>query len=115
VKRPGTTMGHVQGRQTQALGFAPSHDKGEAQLMERMGRTRYKSYLLRVWQRRDVNGCEWAGSLEQIRAGAEWRFNTLEQLLTQLRRLAEADARLEEADQPPAPQYEPHTDTLRSD
>jgi hypothetical protein len=49
--------------------------------------------LLRVWQRRDITGCEWAGSLQQIQAGSEWRFNTLEQLLAELRRLAEADAR----------------------
>ena len=60
--------------------------------------TRYKSYLLRVWQRRDATGCEWAGSLVQIEAGAEWRFNTLDQLLTHLRLLAEADARREAPD-----------------
>ncbi len=52
---------------------------------------RYKSYILRVWQRQDANGSEWAGSLEQIQAAAHWRFHTLEQLLAQLRRLAEAD------------------------
>jgi hypothetical protein len=45
---------------------------------------RYKSFMLRVWQRQEVNGVEWAGSLESIQAPGEWRFRTLEQLLTQL-------------------------------
>lgn len=53
---------------------------------------RYRSFLLRVWQRNDLNGSEWAGSLESIQAPGEWRFHTLEELLEQLRQLAGSDA-----------------------
>jgi hypothetical protein len=65
---------------------------------------RYKSFILRVWQRNDLNGSEWAGSLESIQAPGEWRFQTQEQLLAQLRRLAEADAGQQAAGRRVAPQ-----------
>jgi hypothetical protein len=64
---------------------------------------RYRSFILRVWQRNDLNGSEWAGSLESIQAPGQWRFQTLEQLLAQLRRLAEADAEQRAADRGVAP------------
>jgi len=68
---------------------------------------RYKSFMLRVWQRHDVDGVEWAGSLESIQAPGEWRFRTVDQLLAQLRRLAEADAVRETTDRGTGPADEP--------
>lgn len=68
---------------------------------------RYRSFILRVWQRNDANGAEWAGSLEDIQAPGEWRYHTLEQLLTHLRQLAEADALPRSAQRDPAPQCDP--------
>jgi len=59
---------------------------------------RYKSFILRVWLRHDLNGAEWAGRLQSIQAPGEWRFHTLEQLLMQLRLLADADTLQEAVD-----------------
>ena len=80
---------------------------------------RYKSFMLRVWQRQEVNGVEWAGSLESIQAPGEWRFRTLEQLLTQLltqlQRLAESDAVQEKSGSGAAASHELPGGTPRPD
>jgi hypothetical protein len=69
---------------------------------------RYRSFILRVWQRNELNGSEWAGSLESIQAPGAWRFHTLEQLVALLRQQAEADTPLQRADrEAAAPQQLP--------
>ena len=53
--------------------------------------------------------------LESIQAPGEWRFRTLEQLLTQLQRLAESDAVPAASERGAMPPHEPPGGTKRPD
>ena len=81
--------------------------RGLTTMCKGTGAMRYKSFILRVWQRNELNGAEWAGSLESIQAPGVWRFHTLEQLLAQLRGLADADTLREGAERGMAPPHDP--------
>jgi hypothetical protein len=64
---------------------------------ERESQLRYKSFILRIWRRQEVDGFEWAGNLASTRGRDVYRFRTLEELIGKLRQIAQADAREEAA------------------
>lgn len=50
----------------------------------------YASFLVRLWREAGPNGCEhiidWQSEVEHIQTGRRWKFHTVDELLSFLRR-----------------------------